>query len=165
MLTCQESSTIAGTLQILNKYQSSSQHLQMSPVFTDSLCSILPSSCWEISVKQKSDQHVCVCVCVCVHACVHIRVLSCIWLSVTPWTIAHQAPLFMGIFQARILEWVAMPSSRASSQPRDWTPVSCLLYWQVGSLPPRPPGKPKLKQKRECLGMNLFYSKDSWRMK
>ena len=24
-----------------------------------------------------------------------------------------------GIFQARILEWVAMPSSRASSQPRD----------------------------------------------
>ena len=24
-----------------------------------------------------------------------------------------------GIFQARILEWVAMPSSRGSSQPRD----------------------------------------------
>ena len=30
----------------------------------------------------------------------------------TPWTVAHQAPLSMGIFQARILEWVAMPSSR-----------------------------------------------------
>ena len=30
-----------------------------------------------------------------------------------------------GILQARILEWVAMPSSRASSQPRDQTPVSC----------------------------------------
>ena len=29
-----------------------------------------------------------------------------------------------GIFQARILEWVAMPSSRGSSRPRDWTPVS-----------------------------------------
>ena len=26
-----------------------------------------------------------------------------------------------GIFQARILEWVAMPSSRGSSWPRDWT--------------------------------------------
>ena len=26
--------------------------------------------------------------------------------------------------QARILEWVAMPSSRGSSQPRDWTQVS-----------------------------------------
>ena len=32
--------------------------------------------------------------------------------SATPWTIAHQAPLSMGILQARILEWVAMPSSR-----------------------------------------------------
>ena len=29
----------------------------------------------------------------------------------TPWTEACQAPLPMGIFQARILEWVAMPAS------------------------------------------------------
>ena len=32
--------------------------------------------------------------------------------SAMPWTIAHQAPLSMGILQARILEWVAMPSSK-----------------------------------------------------
>ena len=38
--------------------------------------------------------------------------------SATPWTVACQAPLFMGILQARILEWVAMLSSRRSSQPR-----------------------------------------------
>ena len=44
--------------------------------------------------------------------------------SVTPGTVAHQAPLSMGMFQARILEWVAMPSSRGSSQPRDRTQVS-----------------------------------------
>ena len=30
----------------------------------------------------------------------------------------------LGILQARIMEWVAMPSSRGSSQPRDWTQVS-----------------------------------------
>ena len=36
-----------------------------------------------------------------------------------PWSIAHQAPLSMEILQARILEWVAGPSSRGSSQPRD----------------------------------------------
>ena len=30
-----------------------------------------------------------------------------------------------GILQARILEWVAFPFSRASSQPRDWAQVSC----------------------------------------
>ena len=29
-----------------------------------------------------------------------------------------------GIFQGRILEWVAFPVSRGSSQPRDWTQVS-----------------------------------------
>ena len=29
-----------------------------------------------------------------------------------PWTVIHQAPLFMGILQAIILEWVAMPCSR-----------------------------------------------------
>ena len=29
-----------------------------------------------------------------------------------------------GILQARILEWVAFPFSRESSQPRDWTQVS-----------------------------------------
>ena len=31
-----------------------------------------------------------------------------------------------GIFQARILEWVAMPSSRGSSRARDRTQVSCI---------------------------------------
>ena len=30
------------------------------------------------------------------------------------------------IFQARVLEWVVMPSSRGSSQPRDRTLVSCI---------------------------------------
>ena len=31
-----------------------------------------------------------------------------------------------GILQARILEWVAFPFSRESSQPRDRTQVSCI---------------------------------------
>ena len=31
-------------------------------------------------------------------------------LFVTPWTVAHQTPLAVGILQARILEWVVMPS-------------------------------------------------------
>ena len=32
-----------------------------------------------------------------------------------------------GIFQARILEWVAISFSRRSSRPRDWTPVSHIV--------------------------------------
>ena len=51
---------------------------------------------------------------------------SVVFDSVTPWTVARQAPLSMGILQASILEWVAMPSSRGFSQPRDQTQLSCI---------------------------------------
>ena len=38
---------------------------------------------------------------------------------------ACQAPWSMGILQRKILEWVAMSSSRESSQSRNWTQASC----------------------------------------
>ena len=43
-----------------------------------------------------------------------------------PWTVVHPAPgsSVHGIFQARTLEWVVIPFSRWSSQPRDQTWVS-----------------------------------------
>ena len=44
--------------------------------------------------------------------------------SATPWTIA--CLLVHGILQARTLEWVAIPFSNWSSQPRDQTHVSCI---------------------------------------
>ena len=47
-----------------------------------------------------------------------------VWFFATPWTVACQAPLSMKFFQARILEWVVMPSSRVSSPPRVQTWVS-----------------------------------------
>ena len=46
-----------------------------------------------------------------------------------------------GILQARILVWVAMPSTRGSSLPWDRTLVFYISYWQVGSLPLKPPRK------------------------
>ena len=44
-----------------------------------------------------------------------------------------------GTLQARILEWVTMPSSRGSSQDRDQTCVSCIAG---GFFTTEPPGKP-----------------------
>ena len=44
-----------------------------------------------------------------------------------------------GIFQARTLEWVAISSSRGSSQPRDRTQVSCIAD---GLFTAEPLGKP-----------------------
>ena len=52
-----------------------------------------------------------------------IQCLSCVQLFATSWAVAHQAPLSMEILQARILEWVAMPSSRGSSKPKDRTQI------------------------------------------
>ena len=49
------------------------------------------------------------------------------------------------ILQARILEWVAMPSSRGSSQLREWTQVSCSPSLQADSLPTELFGKPPQK--------------------
>ena len=43
--------------------------------------------------------------------------------SATLWTVARQAPLSMG-FSRQGHEWVAVPSSRGSSQPRDRTCIS-----------------------------------------
>ena len=54
-----------------------------------------------------------------------------------PCTVAHQAPLSMGIFQARILPYPA-PGDLPSPEIKPRSPTL-----QVDSLPPEPPGKPK----------------------
>ena len=75
---------------------------------------------------------------VCLRGCICFQdfndeILSCAVLCLVtqscptlgdPITVACQAPLLMGILQARILEWVAMSSSRGASRPRDQTQVS-----------------------------------------
>ena len=60
-----------------------------------------------------------------------------------------------GILRARILEWVAISSSRGSSWPRDRTHISNLLNGQAGSLPLGHQGSPMdqtvdLKSTRPC---------------
>ena len=65
-----------------------------------------------------------------------------------------------GILQVRILEWVAMLSSRGSSQPRDGTQVSCIAGRFSTA---EPPGKPKkhlqLKNKKRQM-TQLKWAKD-----
>jgi len=55
-----------------------------------------------------------------------------------------------GILQARILEWVAIPFSRRSSWPRDWTWVSCIpggffTIWATSWIPVKPKESPDYK--------------------
>jgi len=75
---------------------------------------ICTGKCWGVRWNSSEDMGYC-------------AVLSCSVMSqlfARPWTVACQAPLSIGILQARILELAAMPSSRGSSQPRDRTQVS-----------------------------------------
>ena len=48
-----------------------------------------------------------------------------------------------GILQARILEWVAMPSPRGSSRSRDWTHISCVSCIADEFFTTEPLGKSK----------------------
>ena len=59
----------------------------------------------------------------------HVCMLSCFshaWLC-HPMDCSPVGSSIHGIFQARILEWVALSFSRRSSQSRDWTWVSCIV--------------------------------------
>ena len=69
------------------------------------------------------------------HACM----LWDVQLFATPWPITGQAPL-SGIFQGRILEWVAISYSCGSSQPKDWTHISCV----------------------SCIGRQILYHWATW---
>ena len=58
-------------------------------------------------------------------ACGHAKSLSRVRPFLTLQTVACQAPLSTGFSrQEYVLEWAAMPSSRASSRPRDRTQVT-----------------------------------------
>ena len=61
------------------------------------------------------------------HAWVLSR-FSHVWLFTILWTVARQAPLSMGILQARTLKWVAIPFTRGSFLPRDRTCVSYVSW-------------------------------------
>ena len=75
----------------------------------------------QICLCLKTRVCVCVCVCVCTHACALLCPTLC-----NPMVCSPPSSSVYGIFQARILEWVAIFFSRASSWPRDWNYVSCI---------------------------------------
>ena len=70
--------------------------------------------------------------------CVSCSVMSD---SVTPWTVARQAPLSMGFSRQEYWSELPLPSPEESSQPRDCTGSPAL---QADSLVSEPLGKPHL---------------------
>ena len=80
--------------------------------------------------------------------------LSHVWLFATPWTVIHQAPLSMGILQARILYCHALLQGDLPNP--GIKPRSPSL--QEDSLPSEPPGKPIIeKEIKHTLWDCSFY--------
>ena len=65
-----------------------------------------------------------------------------------------------GILQARILEWVPMPTSWGSSWPRDWTHVSCITGRFFTTEPPR--DKPNRYHIKKVIKANTISDGTNW---
>ena len=63
------------------------------------------------------------------------------------------------ILQAWILEWVAMPSSKGNSQPRDRTCVTYVSSLQADSWPLVPPGKHPTPELYSVSCNNLYWKR------
>ena len=72
---------------------------------------------------------------------IHLLLLSCVQFFVTTWTVACQAPLFMGL--PRQESWSGLPFPSPGDLPNPGLkPLS--PAWQVDSLPTELSGKPFL---------------------
>ena len=85
--------------------------------------------------------HVCIYIHTYIYICMYAQSFNFSNFFVTPWTVAHQAPLSMGISQAGILEWIAVSFSRASYSGIELvSPVSSigrqiLYHWVMREAP------------------------------
>ena len=102
---------------------------------------------WMSGQQWVNSMCVCVCVCVCMHTHMHTHThthtvsKSCQSIC-DPMDCSPPGSSVHGISQARILEWVAISSSRGPSWSRDRTCVSFLLYLAGGFFITELPGKP-----------------------
>ena len=75
--------------------------------------------------------------------CIHAQSLSCVQLFETPWTVAQQPPLSMGLFQQEFWTGLPFPSPKDLPHP-GIEPISPEAPALAGRfLITEPPGKPQ----------------------
>ena len=81
------------------------------------------------------------CICICVHLHTRTKSLQSWMTFCDPVDCSPPGPSVHGVLQARILEWIAISSSRGPSQLKDRTHVSCVGKHLFNT---EPPGKPDI---------------------
>ena len=106
-----------------------------------------------VVLNQIVQQPILTCVCVCV--CVCVLVAQSCRLFVTPWTVAHQAPLSMELSRKEYWSGLPCPSLGYLPDPgiEPWSPAL-----QVDSLPSDPPGKPNINLNKCNFSWQKFYA-------
>jgi len=104
-------------------------------------CIVTVACCGVYPNRKSFFEHINICLYIhCCCCCLVSQSCPTLWDSIDccpPGSSVH------GIFQARILEWVAISFARGSSQPRDPIHVSCISrHWQADSLPMSHHGSP-----------------------
>ena len=108
---------------------------------------------WDIYVWQHvppSPNYMCLCMRACVYV-IRVQLFATLWMA------ASQAPLSMGFFQIRILEWVTISFSRGPSWPRDGTRISVSPALAGGFFTTKPPEKPKWIFSKYLFLLLLFF--------
>ena len=87
-----------------------------------------------------------------------VKLLSRVRLFATPWTIySLPGSSVLGIFQARILQWVGHFLLQGIFPTQGLNPcLLCLLHWQVVSLA-EPPGQPSKTTQQPCKYISDMY--------
>ena len=90
------------------------------------------------------------------HSVVTVQSLSCVQIFVTPWTVAHQAPVSIGF--CRQEHWSGLPFSPPWSLPTQEFNLY-FLHWQADSLPLSHEGSPFLTLFHNKLIIILLFPK------
>ena len=99
--------------------------LEIYPYWTTSHFPFLPAPGNHHSLCFYGLSTICVYVCVCVCVRTHTHTQSCSTLC-NPMNCSLPGSSVRGVFQAKILEWVTISSSRGSFWPRNWAHISCV---------------------------------------
>ena len=90
------------------------------------------------------------------YACM-LSLFSYVRLFVTLWTVAHQAPLSMGLIRQEYWSGLPCPFQGIFPTHKSNLPLLSLLHWQAGYLPLASPGKPIRKKKKKKKTIKKAY--------